>query len=566
VLFITSFALSGLGMFLLVRDLLSDQAEDAPHDSGLAVSLAAFLAGLIFAFIPFRIAQVAHIQSLHAQWMPLALFGFRRFIVSLRWRALAGGSAALLMQNWSNGYYLFYFAPMVLIFIVHQLWIARRLRDSRAWLGLAAAAAVVIFGTLPFLLLYLETQRVHGFERPLAEVVAYSADVYSYFSAPEALRVWGDVMRAFPKAEGELFFGLVPWSMFFLAVVHAVRHVFRRGAVTQPDTPASRSPDNKRHVAVVILRTIIVVQTLGIIGIVLTGGFVSSVAGIPVRATNSSRLMVTIAVAATVLLVLSRAARQRALIAARSPLTLCIALVVLALWLSLGPLPQSRGRLLPGLGLYALLYEHVPGFAGLRVPARYAMIAAVFMAVACGFAALALFRRGRVIAIASLLAVLFLVDVWFAPMPINLTWGSSYVDAPPRVFPRADAPPVYHAVANLDDDTVVAEFPFGDTTWELRYVYYSTVHWKRLLNGYSGGFPQQYQARVAVLRRVREDPEGAWRALRDAGTTHVIVHERAFHDDEGAVISKWLNDHFAVEIARFEGDLLFDVSGVWPPR
>ena len=31
---------------------------------------------LIYAFVPYRIAQVAHIQSLSSQWMPFALYGF----------------------------------------------------------------------------------------------------------------------------------------------------------------------------------------------------------------------------------------------------------------------------------------------------------------------------------------------------------------------------------------------------------------------------------------------------------------------------------------------------------
>ena len=69
---------------------------------------------------------------------------------------------------------------------------------------------MVAAGTLPFLLLYLEGQRVHGFERSMGEVIRFSADVFSYFTAPEALRLWGPLMQAYPKPEGELFFGLVP--------------------------------------------------------------------------------------------------------------------------------------------------------------------------------------------------------------------------------------------------------------------------------------------------------------------------------------------------------------------
>ena len=550
-LFLSSFVLSGWGMFLLVRDLLTTQADDRHLKSEAWGAVAAFIAGLVFAFLPFRIAQVAHIQSLQAQWMPLALYGFRRYVTSGRYRPLAGGTAALLMQNWSNGYYLIFFAPFVPLFVVHQMWAAHRLRDIRLWAGFIVAALVVAIGTWPFLSLYLEGQRVHAFERPLGEVIRFSADVYSYLTAPEALRLWGNVMQAYPKPEGELFFGLIPWLLFVIGLVFGVRRVSRAGTMS----PGAR-----------ILLAIIAVQTVGFAAIVFTGGFITSLGGFPVRATNPTRILIGIGVVTILLLVVSRMARERARIAARSPLFLCGVLAVVAVLLSLGPMPQSHGRPLPDLAVYRVLYEHVPGFDGLRVPARYAMIAAVFLTVVAGYGVTALLAWRAPKVVATAIAVVFLIEVAFVPMTVNATWGDGAITPPARVEPASSAPAVYHTLAEMPDATVVAEFPFGDPAWELRYVYYSTVHWKRLLNGYSGGFPQAYQARVALLQRVRENPDAAWRALRDAGTTHVVVHQRAMTPAEATVITQWLNDHFAVEIARFDGDLLFDVSGVWPPR
>jgi hypothetical protein len=538
-LFVSSFALSGLGMYLLTRDLLTAGKPSGFHG-------AAFAAGLIFAFIPYRIAQVAHIQSLQAQWMPLALYGFRRFIAGAGRGALAGGTAALLMQNWSNGYYLIFFSPFIVLFVLHQMWHAGRLRDVRAWRGFILAAAAVVAGTLPFLLPYLEAQRVHGFERAVGEVIQFSADVYSYLTAPEALLLWGDVMQAYPKPEGELFFGFVPWLLLGVAAT-------------------SRLPDPSRWGPVsLVLIAVLIVQAAGLIAIIFTGGFVTSIAGVPVRATDPVRIAAAIAAVTTLLLVVSAPARDATLTALRSPLALAVLLMLLAMWLSLGPRPRSLGEPMPGLGLYAWLYEYVPGFDGLRVPARYAMIAAVFLCIAAAYGIMAIARRGGRGAVTAIV-VLFLCEAAFLPMTVNATWGDGRIQPPPRIEPAADAPPVYHTLANMPDDTVVAEFPFGDPAWELRYVYYSTVHWKRLVNGYSGGFPQGYKVRVALLQRVRENPDAAWHALRSAGTTHVVVHQHAMLPEDAALIANWLTDHFAVEIARFEGDLLFDVTGVWPP-
>ena len=133
-----------------------------------------------------------------------------------------------------------------------------------------------------------------------------------------------------------------------------------------------------------LLTLLIAVQLLALAALLVTGGFVTSVMGIPIRATNPVRLAAGLALLGTLLIAVFPRARRELWHAARSPLALAVCLAALALWLSLGPVPQSGGRALPGLGLYGLLYDYVPGFDGLRVPARYAMIAAVFLAMAGG--------------------------------------------------------------------------------------------------------------------------------------------------------------------------------------
>ncbi len=550
-LFLSSFVLSGLGLYLLVRDLLGDR----PY-----AREAAFVAGVIYAFVPLRIAQVAHIQSVSSQWMPFALYGFRRYLVGGRPRALAGGTAALLMQNWSCGYYLIFFAPFVLLFVVHQVVSRGRAREPRVWAALAAAAAVVALGTLPVALLYAEGQRLHGIERSTGEVIRYSADVFSYLTAPEALRLWGPIVQAYPKPEGELFLGFVPVGLLVLGVLGGLRARWRRGPAGGAATPLLRA-------AGWLLTLLIAVQLLALAALLVTGGFVTTVMGIPIRATNPVRLAAGLALLGTLLIAVFPRARRELWHAARSPLALAVCLAALAAWLSLGPVPQSGGRALPGLGLYGLLYDHVPGFDGLRVPARYAMVAAVFLAMAAAYGAAIVIRRTsrpRLTAVA--LTGLVLIESAFAPMSVNQTWGDGEVTPPARVEPGFAAPAVYRALATLPDAEVVAEFPFGDPAWELRAVYYATVHWKRLVNGYSGAFPQGYKVRVAHLQRVAEAPDAAWDALRSAGTTHVIVHRAAYRNGAEDTIIRWLAERHAHEVGRFGDDILYALSQGPGPR
>ncbi len=552
-LFLSTFVLSGFGTYLLVRDVTGD-------------SHAGFVAGLLFAFVPFRIAQVAHIQTLSSQWMPLALYGFRRYVSTSSVIALAGGAAALLMQNWSCGYFLLFFAPLAVLFVVHQIAAAGRARELKVWLMFAAAAAIVVLGTWPFLAMYLQAQRVHGFERPMAEIIGFSADVYSYFTAPEALRLLGSTLRAWPKPEGALFLGFVPALLAGVGLVAALREA-RAATAGSPSLfkVVARTRRISIRALLVFLIGLVAVALLGALALlVFTGGFVTNVAGVPIRATNALRLGGQLAIATAALIALSGKFRRVATHLIASPAGIATISLALALWLSLGPLPRARGQVIPGFGLYALLLDHVPGFSGLRVPARYAMVAAVYLSVLAGIGAAVLMRprlRSRAsLTIATVLSVAFLTEAAFAPLLVNQTWGEGNAVPPARVEPKSDAPAVYRQLASMPAELVLAEFPFGDPAWELRYVYYSTVHWKRIVNGYSGGFPQGYTVRVARLQRVNESPDEAWQALVQAGTTHVVVHESAMRSEDRALIHRWLRSRGAREIGRFGSDVLYDLT------
>jgi hypothetical protein len=131
-LFISTFVLSGLAVFLLVRDLTGRP-------------LAAFLAGLAYAFAPYRMGQFSHLQVLSSYWMPLALYGFHHYFARItmgsRGRALlwplGGAAAAVVMQNLSCAYYMMFFAPFVVGYCAYEsLHVPRR--SSRCARGLSS--------------------------------------------------------------------------------------------------------------------------------------------------------------------------------------------------------------------------------------------------------------------------------------------------------------------------------------------------------------------------------------------------------------------------------------------
>ena len=529
-LFISSFALSAFGAFLLVRDLTG-----SPR--------AALLAGLIYGFLPYRIASVPHLQVMSSQWMPLALYGFNRFVTVGSNRALAGGTAALVMQNWSCGYYLLYFAPFVPVFLLHRMWTADTLRSLRTWLGLVAAAAVTLALTLPLLAPYQQAQQRFGFERTLGEVYYFSANIKSYFTASENVWLYGKWLRAFPSNEQEAFLGFMP-----LIIVLAGTVLLWRAKLSTPAPPAQIS--KPLRIATWLLAAFALIQFLSFMSVMLVGGYEFSLAGIPIRARTPARLAWQFLIAFGLLLAISKRARTESLRIARTPMAMVAALTMLAVFMSFGP----------NYGLYGFLYEHVAGFNSVRVPARYAMIAGLFLAVLAGFGALRVLALGNGATqrtIASVFSAAILLEGLAAPIEINRTWGGSENIPPDHVMPAAKAPAVYQHLRTLPAGSAITEFPFGDPAWEIRYTYYAASHWQPITNGYSGNFSRKYKERVARLQLVTKDPDSAWAALKESGSTHVVIHRNAFADPAVAdTVESWLRARGATEIARFDNDIL----------
>jgi hypothetical protein len=566
-LFISTFALSAFGTYLLVLDLTGDKR-------------AAFVAGLVYGFLPYRIASVPHLQVMSSQWMPFALWGLNRFAAGSQFAVprsrfpspgsrfpsytpLVLGTAALVMQNWSCGYYLLYFAPFVPLFLLHRMWSAGTLPSGRTWVGLIAAAVVTLLLTLPFLLPYSEVQQLFGFERTFGEVVLYSANVWSYLTASENLVLFGKLLRYYPHGEGETFLGFTPW---LLALVAIGGLVFGAAAIRrQPDTATVPAVSALRRITTWLLVFAVVTQLIAVVSVFLFGGFDLKLLGVTISARTPQRLLIQFAIVLALLLGISSRARVETARMARSPIAMALVATVLAMWLSLGPIPKAGDSLVSGLGLYNLLYDYVPGFNGVRVPARYAMIAGLFLAVLAGYGSQRLLSAigARLPAAAvALLSGVILIEGAAIPMEVNRTWGSNEATPPARIVPASQAAPVYARVAALPAGTAITEFPFGDPAWEIRYTYYAATHWKPITNGYSGNFPPKYKERVARLQRVGKDPDGAWQSLKASGTTHVVVHRNAFANPADAdTVETWLKARGATELERFDdGDVLMKLN------
>lgn len=232
------------------------------------------------------------------------------------------------------------------------------------------------------------------------------------------------------------------------------------------------------------------------------------------------------------------------------------ALLLVGFVLSLGPSLVLNDRATAVALPYAWL-QHAPGFAAMRVPARFGILVSLAAAVLAGLgwqrlgALLASRSKLTVPAVgaAVLVCVLFLGETWRGPLPTA------------AVPTGARVPEVYRWLATRPGGGPIAELPRG--LWEdYRYAYLSTVHWKRLVNGSSGFIPPAHAEVVSYLDRLPD--RHAADVLSRIGVREVVVHHAAL---TARAAARWTAEAAAAaglrEVARFGADRVY---GLPPPE
>jgi hypothetical protein len=499
VVFLLTFPLSAVGAYLLVFELTRR------HD-------AAFVAGMLFGFAPYRIAHLPQIQSLASFPMPFAVLGLHRYLGEPRPRWLVLFSAGWLLQGLCNGYYLLFFSVFVGLWI---LWFAAPWSRPRQFLAIVTAWGIAVLAMLPLLLRYRTTHASFGFARNVDAISEFSADLAALLHATDHLAFWGS-LHVFRRPEGELFPGLT----LALLVTAAL---FVRGA----EQPRVRSWILARRVLIVLTA----VTALVAFSAIVTGPLRFEPFGIRVLSVSNPIRPLTCALALGLGLALTSGGLRRAY-AARSVVAF-YAVAAFVTWLfSLGPAPTLMGKSLIFGGPYALLMS-LPGFNSLRVPARFWMMTTLCLAVvgAIVFDRLAA-RLGRMRTAAATLVVLgALADAWMSAMPL------------------ADTPKPFRALdCGGETRSPLVELPLGTTDPDVAAMYRQMSHQRPVVNGYSGYFPPHYGAlRFGLTMREPDMLE----ALASRGVTDVIVDRSR---DRGGKWDEYVQSHPSARHVCTDGD------------
>jgi hypothetical protein len=209
IIVVLSFVLSGLGAFLLAREL------------GASTS-GAFVGGFVFTFSSYHFAHaLGHLNLVACEWLPFFALYLVRTLRGQGWKSGVLAGVFFALNAYCDSYYMVYAVLLGILLVMTQPGMLARHRA--VLVGLASAAATVLVLVGPYLLAMARAagaQKFLGNHKP--EI--FSADLTSYV-VPNSVSSWGrftsSVWSRWPgnNTENACFAGYCVLALAIFAVV-----------------------------------------------------------------------------------------------------------------------------------------------------------------------------------------------------------------------------------------------------------------------------------------------------------------------------------------------------------
>jgi len=424
---------------------------------------AAFAGGAFFALCPYHLSKMAHLHISFMPFLPLVLLYLFKYMDSGERKYLAFFGLALLAQCLTS-WYLMAFTLLAVAAVMagyvffrwgRQMW--RRLLPA---VGVMAVSGLLI---LPFALPYFRNRQAYPkFNRPISEIARYSATPGGYLNVPPENVVYGSLGAPFTQkeigigfdAESTLFPGFLILALATIGLIPRRRRRLKKPDETRPDDPTAleQPPEDPIFGRRAYLTRALPFAALGV------GGFI----------------------------------------------------------LSLGPYIGGHRNF-----LFLALY-HSGIFSFVRMPARYAILLILALAVLGGLGLARLLDivknrgggRGKAAPllglglIAILLVEMLTFNLPISPVPVGkdispvyaaLAGGASSPEAAGAVIDapvgRLEGAALYEGMFDL-----TARNPKDYIDHENFSVYFSTLNWRKLVNGFSGYYPPTYRRMMMEMQ------------------------------------------------------------------
>jgi len=210
------FALCGYGTFRLARTLTGSTA-------------AAWVAGVAFAFVPYRFHHIPHLPYVFAGWMPLLAEAVVLFARRRSWPRAAWLGVSLFMSGVSSiHWFLLGSVPTAVMAAI--LFVSDEPAARRAWGRAAVAVGAASLLLVPFLLPYQRARALYGLERGSGEAAFYSARPIHWLTPDFNLKLWRGMGESPPRGEFCLFPGFLLLALALVGLLVFLRGRSQAGA------------------------------------------------------------------------------------------------------------------------------------------------------------------------------------------------------------------------------------------------------------------------------------------------------------------------------------------------
>ena len=480
VIFLLGMAFSAWSAWLLARYVTGDAA-------------ASLLAGLIYAFVPWRFAQLPHLNMQWGGFLCLLFYFLLRYLDSGRQRDLLLFGACFagnLLATLHFGLFSGFLVGVTLLFE----WLAGGPQERHRIPMVLVAAAAATLACAPFLLPYRMAEKLYGMRRRIEEMEAVSAKPSDFLSAGSRNRLYGAITHRWSRVEGDIFPGLIPMVLAIAAVFG-----LRRTHPADPTPPQAATSAARLRAALAMNLLILLAAAAALAEWRGIGGL-----GHP------SRLVVLATVLLLVrIVVVPPEALRRQRLNRRAALLVCIGAVGVIV---------ALGAHTP---YYRFLFLDVGSiFRAIRVPARAIVLFHMSLSVLATWGLAGWTRRLAPGPRAAWVgAALALLTIEYRAFPLELF--------PYDARPRA----VDTWLRSFDVGGAVVEWPLG-FPFDCESMLRQAEHGKPLINGHQSYFPPAYQALVRDMAGRRIAPV-VWDEVARLGGRTLI-----FHPDQGPPYSR----------------------------
>jgi hypothetical protein len=459
---------------------------------------AAWIAGIIFAFVPFRFGLMSQLAYLFSMWIPLLLEALVLFVRErTKKRAIWLGVAFFMSGLTTISWFALSLVPFVvsaaILLTRHRLW-----HDREFWRRGAVALGVASLGLLPFLLPYFIAASLYNFKRSVDEVKAWSAWPSHWLAAESRNKLWHGMGDNLPDGgKFRLFPGALPLLLSLAALLLPARATSKAQIsdlkfeiskqppeISNQSSEISKAKWVRRLDALAVLALIISIPAIGYDRTGALHGLYNYVTSERVLAVLAFALITRLCLAYPSFL--RRGENANLVETLRSErrsdaFWIGLALTIIGFCYSLGW----------NFFFYRILYDVLPLFKSMRVAVRGSMFAYLGLALLAGLGAKRLAEiveqkkpRLRQAGVFAIIAALLLLE--FNAAPLKFMRGDVYPDA---VTLRLKAMPMRGGVVILPAGIHVNH----------RHVLRSADHMKPLVVGISGfGSPYEDQIEWAI--------------------------------------------------------------------